>query len=120
MLQLHGLMTPDAAGRLEPTDFAVPSKIVRGTPDESGFIYLTSEDGTAMIGIWACGAYCERLEDYAYNEMCTVIEGAVEITADAGDPITYHAGDTFFMAKGFTGLWESRGPFKKCFMICGG
>ena len=120
MLQLHGLMTPDAAGRLEPTDFAVPSKIVRGTPDESGFIYVTSEDGTAMIGIWACGAYCERLEDYAYNEMCTVIEGAVEITADAGDPITYHAGDTFFMAKGFTGLWESRGPFKKYFMICGG
>lgn len=51
--------------------------------------------------------------------MCTVIEGAVEITADGGEPITYRAGDTFFMAKGFTGLWESRGPFKKYFMICG-
>lgn len=51
MSQLHGLMTPDADGRLEPTDFAVLSNIVRGTPDESGFIYLTSQDGTTMLGI---------------------------------------------------------------------
>jgi uncharacterized cupin superfamily protein len=50
---------------------------------------------------------------------CTVIEGSVEITADGGEPIIYRAGDTFFMAKGFTGLWESRGPFKKCYMIAG-
>lgn len=117
MTQRHGMMTPDADGHLQATEFAVRDNIVRGTPDESGYIYLTSDDGNTMIGIWACGAYCERLIDYAYNEMCTVIEGAVEITADGGDSITYKAGDTFFMAKGFTGLWESRGRFKKYFMI---
>ena len=120
MSQLHAMMTTDADGHLEPTNFAITENIVRGTPDESGFIYLTSEDGNTMIGVWACGAYCERLIDYAYNEMCTVIEGAVEITADGGQPITYRAGDTFFMAKGFTGLWESRGRFKKYFMISAG
>jgi uncharacterized protein len=119
MSQLHGRMTPDAEGRSEPTDAAVTANIVRGTPDESGFSYLTSEDGNTDIGVWACGAYAERLIDYPYNEMCTVIEGAVEITADGGEPVTYRAGDTFFMAKGFTGLWESRGSFKKYYMISG-
>lgn len=117
MSQSHAIMTPTANEKLEPTNFVVDANVVRGTPDESGFIYLTSEDGNTMIGVWTCGAYCERLINYAYNEMCTVIEGAVEITADGGQPITYSAGDTFFMAKGFTGLWESRGRFKKYFMI---
>lgn len=119
MYQLHGMMTPDADGRLEPTAFVVPANVVRGSPDESGFTYLASKDSGTVLGVWACGAYCERLEDYPYNEMCTVIEGAVEITADSGEPKIYRAGDTFFMAKGFSGLWESRGRFKKFFMICG-
>lgn len=119
MPQLHGRMTPDAEGRFKPTDSAVPANIVRGDPDESGFSYLASEDGGTDIGVWACGAYAERLIDYPYHEMCTVIEGSVEITADGGEPITYRAGDTFFMAKGFTGLWESLGPFKKYYMISG-
>lgn len=118
MSQLHAMMDANANGNLEPTAFAVPENIVRGMPDESGYIYLASPDGATTIGVWACGAYCERLVNYAYNEMCTVIEGAVEITADNGAPITYSAGDTFFMAKGFTGLWESQGRFKKHFMIC--
>ena len=73
-------MTPDANGRLEPTEFVPPTQVIRGSPNESGFLYLTSEDGKMVVGVWACDAYCERLEDYPYTEMCTVIEGAVEIT----------------------------------------
>ena len=118
-MQFHGMMTADADGRMVPTEFAVPTQVLRGKPDESGFIYQTSEDGKTMIGVWACGAYAERLENYAYNEMCTLVEGAVEITPEGGQTVTYRAGDTFFMAKGFTGLWESHGRFKKYFMISG-
>ena len=118
MSQRHGLMTPDANGRLEPTEFVPPTQVIRGSPNESGFLYLTSEDGKMVVGVWACDAYCERLEDYPYTEMCTVIEGAVEITPDSGESKTYRAGDTFFVAKGFSGLWESRGQFKKYFMMC--
>ena len=116
-MDFHGLMTANADGRIAPTEFVVPTQILRGTPDESGFVYHTSASGKTMIGVWACGAYAEHLVNYAYDEMCTVIEGAVEITAEGGRKITYRAGDTFFMAKGFTGLWESHGRFKKYFMI---
>jgi len=116
-MQHHGLMTSDAGGRKEPVQFAVPSQVVRGTPSETGYLYLVSADEKMMIGVWTCEAYAERLVDYAYNEMCTLIEGAVEITADGGETVTYRAGDTFFMAKGFTGLWESHGRFTKYFMI---
>lgn len=118
--QLHGLMARDADGRMEPVAFANLDNVLRGTPDEYGFIHLTSEDGGTMLGVWDCGAYAERLIDYPYNEMCTVIEGAVEITADGGQMVTYRAGDTFFMAKGFTGLWESHARFRKFFMISPG
>ncbi|MBL9053888.1 MAG: DUF861 domain-containing protein [Tabrizicola sp.] len=120
MTQSHGPMTRDADGRMEPCAFANPDNVLRGTPDESAFVHLTSADGNTMLGVWDCGAYAERLIDYAYNEMCTVIEGAVEITADGGEMVTYRAGDTFFMAKGFTGLWESHGRFRKFFMISAG
>nr|WP_316652692.1 cupin domain-containing protein [uncultured Gellertiella sp.] len=118
MSDTHGMMTADADGRMLPTEFVVPANVLRGTPDESGHIYLSTEDGSTVLGVWECGAYAERLVDYPYNEMCTLIEGAVEITADGGEMVTYRAGDTFFMAKGFTGLWESHGRFKKFFMVC--
>lgn len=116
-MQKHGLMTTNADGRMEPTQFVVTENVLRGTPDESGFVYLTSEDGNTMLGIWECGAYAEHLKSYPYNEMCTLIEGVLEITEDGGQKVTYKAGDTFFMAKGFTGLWESKTRFKKFFMI---
>lgn len=117
MAQSHGLMTKDADGRMRACAFANPANVLRGLPDERAFIHLTSADGTTMIGVWDCGAYAERLIDYPYNEMCSVIEGTVEITADGGETVTYRGGETFFMAKGFTGLWESHARFRKYFMI---
>ena len=120
MSKSHGIMTRDADGRMEPCAFAVTENVLRGTPDEKAFVHLTSADGNTMLGVWDCGAYAERLIDYAYNEMCTVIEGAVEITEDGGETVTYRSGDTFFMKKGFTGLWESHARFRKFFMISAG
>lgn len=112
-----GMMTPNADGRMEPVQFAVTENIVRGSSDETGHIYVTSENGNTMIGVWGCGAYAEQLKDYAYDEMCTVIEGVLEITENGKEKVTYRTGDTFFMKKGFTGLWESKTRFKKYFMI---
>lgn len=113
----HGLMTPDADGRMEPVQFVVPEQVLHGTPEETGFIHLTSEDGNTMAGVWECGAYAEYLRNYPYDEMCTVVEGVLEITEEGGEKITYRKGDQFFMAKGFTGLWESKTRFKKYFMV---
>lgn len=112
-----GLMTPSADGQMQPVQFAVTENIVRGSSDETGHIYVTSESGNTMIGVWACGADAEQLNNYAYDEMCTVIEGVLEITENGQETVTYKAGDTFFMKKGFTGLWESKTKFKKHFMI---
>lgn len=112
-----GFMTPDADGQLVPVQFAVPEQVLRGTTDEKGHIYVTSENGNTMIGVWECGAYAEYLRDYPYDEMCTVVEGILEITEEGGTLVTYKAGDQFYMAKGFTGLWESKTRFKKYFMI---
>lgn len=117
MSQSHGMMTKDADGRMKACAFAILGNALRGTPDESAFVHLTSADGNTMVGVWHCGAYVERLIDYPHNEMRTVIEGAVEITADGDDRVTYCVGDTFFMAKGFTGLWESHARFRKYFMV---
>lgn len=94
MVPSHGMMTRDADGRMEPCAFANPDNVLRGVPDEKAFVHLTSADGNTMIGVWDCAAYAERLIDYPYNEMCTVIEGTVEITADGGRMVTYRAGDT--------------------------
>jgi len=116
-MKFHGRMTSNGDGRAAPTEFVVPTQVLRSRPDETGFVYHSSSNGNTMIGIRGCNTYAEYLVDYADDEMCTVIEVAVEITAEGGNKITYVAGETFYMAKGFTGLWESHGHFKKYFMI---
>jgi uncharacterized cupin superfamily protein len=35
--------------------------------------------------------------------MCTLIDGILAITQDGGQMVTYNSGDSFFMAKGFSG-----------------
>jgi uncharacterized cupin superfamily protein len=93
------------------------SKILSGEAAESGFTYLTSASDQVVIGVWACGAFRERIDSYPFNEMCTVIEGIVELTDDTGRSETYRTGDTFYIVKGFAGFWQTHSRFRKYFMV---
>lgn len=50
-------MIPDAGCQAVPVQFAVPHQVLRGTTDERGHVFVTSENGSATIGIWECGTH---------------------------------------------------------------
>jgi uncharacterized cupin superfamily protein len=89
--------------------------------ERNAMIFQSAEDDPRIvkIGVWECEAYAEQMTDYPYDEYMRVIEGSVIITAQGGEAKTYTVGDSFFMPKGFTGVWKQTETMKKYFAIYG-
>lgn len=54
---------------------------------------------------------------YTKDELCTLLEGEVRLTDEAGQAEVYVAGDTFVIPKGFKGVWETVKPVRKFFAV---
>lgn len=63
-------------------------------------------------GIWEATEYCEKVEDYPYNELVFVIEGSISMLDEVGSEDRFEAGDCFFIARGFCGEWRQHGSVK--------
>ena len=70
-------------------------------------------------GIWRCGAYTERYDDYPVDEFMVVLDGEVTLTHDDGTSDTFRKGDSFLLPKGFKGVWHQPGPMLKYYVIVG-
>lgn len=100
-----------------PTAYVDPATVLEGRATEKGHTFFSSKDEKFLVGVWECTACKERIDSYPFNEFCQVLKGAVTVTDAAGKSETYRAGDSFFMNKGFKGVWHMTETFKKYFVI---
>ena len=89
---------------------------VEGHPTMKTWIEYTSDDGTMISGWWAAtpGTYHAT---YAAIELVHMIEGAITITSDGGEPVHVEAGDAFVVEKTFVGTWKIEKEVFKHFSI---
>jgi uncharacterized protein len=78
--------------------------------------WYASPSGAFRTGFWAAEPGRAAIA-YTKDEMCTLLEGEVRLTDEAGHAETYVAGDTFVIPAGFKGVWETVKPVRKFFAV---
>ena len=79
-------------------------------------MWYGSPDGAFKTGFWAAQPGKSDIH-YTKDELCTLLEGKVRLTATDGTVATYSAGDTFLIPNGFKGTWETIEPVRKFYAI---
>ena len=102
-----------------PTAYIDPAAVLEGKASEKGHTFFASKDEKFVVGVWECSPCKEWIDSYPFNEFCQVLKGAVTLTDADGKSETYRAGDSFFMHKGFKGIWHMTETFRKFFVIYG-
>ena len=122
-MSIKGAMKLDPNGApgvgMVPTNYVDPATVLEGTLSEKGHTFFVSKDEKFLVGVWECSPCRERIDSYPFNEFCQVLKGAVTVTDAGGRSETYRAGDSFFMEKGFKGIWHMTETFRKYFVIYG-
>lgn len=54
-----------------------------------------------------------RFDDLPYDEQVVVLAGSITLTSKEGESETFVAGDTFALAKGWSGTWEMRDGYRE-------
>ena len=78
--------------------------------------WYNDPDGAFRAGFWAAQPGKSPIH-YTKDELCTLLEGTVRLTADDGTVATYTAGDTFLIPKGFKGTWETVVAVRKFYAV---
>jgi uncharacterized cupin superfamily protein len=109
-------LNPNGPSGLVPCA-VVPAEALDGTaaPTEQGAVVFS--EGGHTGGIWEATPYAERMENYPFNEMAHVLSGRVTITPDGAGPMTFGAGDSYFMQKGFKGRFEVTETLRKYYFV---
>lgn len=87
-----------------------------GTPSMKTWIEHKSDDVKLLTGFWEATPGTYRVI-YAVDEFIHLFEGKVTLFPDYGEPITFEAGDSFQISRGFTGLWKTEERIRKVFVI---
>lgn len=94
------------------------AELLQGTPMGLDHAYFTRAASGLRTGIWRCGPYTERYDDYPADEFMVVLEGEVTLEGE-GFRDTFRKGEAFFVPKGFKGTWHQPGPLLKYYVIIG-
>jgi len=89
--------------------------ILEGAPEERFHrVFDTRINMPCQVraGIWEATRYAEKLTDYPYNEIVFLIEGAMSVIDELGHEERFDPGDSFFLKKGFNGIWKQHGTIK--------
>ncbi len=107
----------EAEKLMEPCTYIHPDAVLEGEAKERAHIFLASEDGRYLAGVWECTPCKERVDSYPGDEFMTVLEGSVTTTDQDGNENTYSEGDSFVMQRGWSGIWNMTTNFKKYFIM---
>jgi len=96
-----------------------PAKVLRGRPEQAARNDYCGADGRFNVGEWCCepGAWRVAYDDDEY-EFCRVLDGRVRLSDEAGRSREFRAGDSFVIAAGFRGVWETLEACRKHYVIC--
>jgi uncharacterized cupin superfamily protein len=90
--------------------------VLEGDPIHSGRFDVGNFGMRTMIGVWECtpGKF-----EYTYpgDEICTLLQGKIELICEDGKVHNYAAGDTFYTGKGEVATWTVIETVKKIFSI---
>ncbi len=96
---------------------AKPEMLLEGDPTFTTWCQDESRNGSILTGVWqATPGTTKSIKGDRY-ELCLLLEGAVELTEQGGETITYRAGDAFVMKPGFIGTWKTIETLRKLFVV---
>lgn len=92
--------------------------IAEGDPQsESWQSYEFAASGKATMGVWSGQPGKINIPAYPVNELMTVISGKLEVTNEDGTVMSFEPGESFFIPKGWKGVWHVVVPSEKCYFI---
>ncbi|WP_025809889.1 cupin domain-containing protein [Pseudomonas chlororaphis] len=83
---------------------------------EAEYRSFTNQSGSLFGGSWIGEPGELVLESYPYNEICVMVFGHVALVDAQGGRKDFRGGDSFFVPKGFSGLWLTLQPSTKIFI----
>ena len=100
------------------SNFTPPDAFSTSDKTENNHFYYASDDESILTGVWECAPCREVIDAYSVNEMMTILSGSVTVTnSDNGQAETFTTGDTFFIAKGSSVVWEITETLRKYYLI---
>jgi len=82
--------------------------------DPPGEVFTAAESHDERFGVGLWQRDIERIRfDMAFTEVCYILEGEVEITAEDGTVSVARAGDILVVPQGMKGRWTNLSPVKK-------
>ena len=101
----------------EPRLDAPGERRLDGDPQFSIWNLERAADGTILSGIWQTTPGKWRSIYDGKWEFCTIVEGALTITEDGCEPVTYGVGESFVIRDGFRGVWEASVLTRKHYVV---
>jgi uncharacterized cupin superfamily protein len=101
----------------EPRLDAPGERRLLGDPQFSIWNLEKAVGGTISSGIWQTTPGRWRSTYDGKWEFCTIVEGALTITEDGADPVTYRVGESFVIRDGFRGIWEATELTRKHYVV---
>ncbi|PBB98706.1 cupin domain-containing protein [Mesorhizobium sp. WSM3862] len=98
---------------------ALPERLIAGNPAFKTWAQDVAKDDLVHTGVWEATPGETRSIKGGTFEFCHILAGVVEITPDAGETVTYRAGDSFVMKPGFTGVWKTIETVRKIYVTVG-
>ena len=104
--------------RIAIIDSATPTQTLMSKPGTylgETFTYQDTHfgDTQVQIGVWEAGIGELVLDNFPFTEYVLMISGSVIVTETNGTSMTFNAGDTFVIPKGWSGIWDVRKRMKK-------
>jgi uncharacterized cupin superfamily protein len=114
------LKTIDTSPSFSPRESkALPERLIAGDPAFKTWAQDVAKGDLVHTGVWEATPGETRSIKGETFEFCHILSGVVEITPDAGEPVTYRAGDSFVMKPGFTGVWKTIETVRKIYVTVG-
>lgn len=103
---------------MQPSNFTDPAAFTTDDCTENNHFFFSSDDESVLVGVWECAPCKEVILSYPVNEMMTVLAGAVTVTdSNTGRADTFRKGDSFFIPKGTSCIWEITETLRKYYFI---
>ena len=98
---------------------ALPERLIAGNPAFKTWAQDAAKADLVHTGVWEGTPGETRSIKGMTFEFCYILSGVIEITPDAGEAVTYRAGDSFVMKPGFTGVWKTIETVRKIYVTVG-
>lgn len=99
-----------------PGEEGVPARVLAGSPATRLWNEHADRTGKFFAGIWSSTVGSWTVS-YTEEEVCTILEGRVRLTAEDGAEQEFGPGDSFVIPSGFKGTWTTIEPVKKVYAI---